>query len=56
MSGLKEHTIMQKYPIGLKVTIKDDGELYEVEGYKRIGNHDYLLFTDGSMAFVENVE
>ena len=47
-----------KYPIGTKVRLADDyrdEEPREVAGYKNICGFNYLLFTDGYMAYVERV-
>lgn len=46
------------YPVGTKVHIEGDYPdelLREVAGYKQTGGFDYLIFTDGYMAFVGRV-
>ena len=47
------------YPIGTRVRLDSDypnEPLREVAGYKQIGGFDYLIFTDGYMAFIGRVE
>lgn len=47
-----------KYPIGTKVRLHDDDledGPHEVAGYKQIHGSDYLIFKDGSMAYVGRV-
>lgn len=46
---------MDKYPIGTKARLYDDDPQdgpHEVVGHKQIHGSDYLLFKDGSMAYV----
>ena len=46
------------YPIGTKVHLESDypdEAPREVAGYRKIGRYDYLIFTDGYMAFVGRV-
>lgn len=46
------------YPVGTKVRLDSDYKdesPREVAGYKQIGGFDYLIFTDGYMAFVGRV-
>lgn len=48
-----------KYPIGTKVRLHDDNPEdgpHEVVGYKQIRGSDYLIFKDGSTAYVGRVE
>lgn len=54
---MKRYNI-EDYPIGAKVRLDSDypEESREVAGHKRIGKFDYLIFTDGYMAFVGRVE
>ena len=50
--------ISKQYPISAKVRLADDYQdeaPREVAGYKNICGADYLLFTDGYMAYVERV-
>lgn len=55
---MKRYNI-ENYPIGSKVHLEsdypDEAER-EVAGYKQIGGFDYLIFTDGYMAFVGRVK
>lgn len=47
-----------KYPIGTVVRLHDDDPQdrpHEVVGYKQIHGSDYLVFKDGSMAYVGRV-
>lgn len=49
---------IKDYPIGTKVKLVDDypgEELHEVAGHMHLCGYDYLLFTDGYMAYVERV-
>lgn len=54
---MKRHKNIEDYPIGSKVHLESDypDEMREVAGYKQIGGFDYLIFTDGYMAFVGRV-
>lgn len=54
---MKRYNI-EDYPIGSKVHLESDypDEMREVAGYKHIGKFDYLIFTDGYMAFIGRVE
>lgn len=50
--------MFDKYPIGIIVRLIDDDSEEgprEVVGYKQIGGSDYLIFKDGSMAYVGRV-
>ena len=49
---------IEDYPIGSKVHLETDcpDEMREVAGYTQIGGFDYLIFTDGYMAFVGRVD
>lgn len=50
--------MFDKYPIGSKVCLYDDGPedgSHEVVGYKQIHGSDYLIFKDGQMAYVGRV-
>lgn len=50
--------IAKQYPIGAKVRLVGDSQDEEprvVEGYKNICGLNYLIFTDGYMAYVERV-
>ncbi|MDE7444783.1 MAG: hypothetical protein K2N15_03650 [Lachnospiraceae bacterium] len=47
-----------KYPIGTKVRLADDYQdetPREMAGYKNICGFNYLIFTDGYMAYAERV-
>ena len=49
---------VDRYPIGTKVRLSDDDPEdgpREVVGYKQIHNFDYLIFKDGSTAYVGRV-
>lgn len=49
---------IKDYPTGAKVRLDcdyPDEEPREVAGHKKICGFDYLIFTDGYMAFVERV-
>lgn len=49
---------IKEYPIGTKIKLEDDypgEELHEVAGHMHLYGYDYLLFTDGYMAYVERV-
>lgn len=49
---------IKDYPIGARVRLEGDypgEELHEVSGYMSLHGFDYLLFTDGYMAYVERV-
>lgn len=51
-------TNIENYPIGSKVRLDcdyPDEEPHEVAGYKKICGFDYLVFSDGYMAFIERV-
>ncbi|MBD5463982.1 MAG: hypothetical protein HDR24_13170 [Lachnospiraceae bacterium] len=50
--------IAKQYPIGAKVRLVGDSHdeaPREVAGYKNICGFNYLIFTDGYMAYVERV-
>lgn len=49
---------VNKYPIGTIVRLHDDDpeDEREVVGYKQIRGTNYLLFKDGSMAYVGRVK
>ncbi len=50
--------IDSKYPIGVSVRLEDDlpeDPLHEVAGHMHMYGFDYLIFTDGYMAYVERV-
>lgn len=50
--------MFDKYPIGTVVRLSDDDPEdgpREIAGYKQIHGSDYLVFTDGSMAYVGRV-
>ena len=49
--------MIDKYPIGTIVRLRDDDpeDEREVVGYKQIHGSDYLVFKDGSMAYVGRV-
>ncbi|MDE7285991.1 MAG: hypothetical protein K2N55_03970 [Lachnospiraceae bacterium] len=47
-----------KYPVGASVRLEDDSPddpLHEVAGHMHMYGYDYLIFTDGYMAYVERV-
>lgn len=49
---------IKDYPIGARVRLEDDypdEKPHEVTGYINLYGFDYLLFTDGYMAYVERV-
>lgn len=49
---------IKDYPIGTKVRLEDDypdEEPREIAGHKQICGFDYLVFTDGYMAFVGRI-
>lgn len=50
--------MFDKYPIGTVVRLSDDDPEdgpREISGYKQIHGSDYLVFKDGSMAYVGRV-
>lgn len=54
---MKQKSI-KDYPIGSKVRLTTDyegEEPREIAGYRKIFDHDYLVFTDGYMAYVGRV-
>ena len=55
--NMKQRNI-KDYPIGARVKLEDDyqgEELHEVAGHMSLYGFDYLLFTDGYMAYVGRV-
>ena len=54
----RKWNMFDKYPIGTVVRLSDDDpedEPREVASYKQIHGSDYLVFKDGSMAYVGRV-